>query len=349
MSKATKSSDDTKGRIVRAAGHGFRRRGYDGLGVDALAREAGVTSGAFYGHFENKAVAFRAALSAGLEELRAGIVALQGEHGRHWRDRFVDFYVTERRTCDLSEGCALQSLTLDAARADELTRATYEAEWIRVRDAAANGLSAGTPRDRRARATALLALLSGGVSIARAVRTPETSAAVADALRWGASALGGQRRRPAPKESSSPDEEAKAALVRLDEDAWNARSPEAVTSQYAERCTWRDRTERLVGPDAVRAFLSSNWRRRLDFRVVKEAWLVDSARIVVRFASEWRDDSGYWYRTRGTELFELDADSRIANRECSANDVPIREDERLLRWPDGARPAKHEGLSELFP
>ena len=119
MAKTSKNSEETRGRILRGAGRGFRSHGYGGVGVDALAREAGVTSGAFYGHFDSKSEAFREALTAGLEDLRAGIETVRRDAGAKWQERFTDFYLGERRTCDLADSCALQSLSVDAARADD--------------------------------------------------------------------------------------------------------------------------------------------------------------------------------------------------------------------------------------
>src|SRR3954454_5053864 len=135
--------EETRGRILTAAGRGFRRLGYGGIGVDGLAKEAGVTSGAFYGHFPSKAEAFKAAAIAGLVQLREAIEDLRASGGEDWLATFVDFYMSVRRTCDLSESCALQSLTPEVARADQDTRTAYEAELLRVAEAVAQGLPNG--------------------------------------------------------------------------------------------------------------------------------------------------------------------------------------------------------------
>lgn len=156
---------------MASAGQGFRRQGFGGLGIDGLAKAAGVTSGAFYAHFKSKAEAFRAAVGAGMAELADGVERFR-DGGGCWVDRFVDFYLTERRTCDPGEACALQSLTNDVARADAATREVYEAELRRAIDALAHGLGPGEGDGKRARAIALLALLSGGISMARAVEDP---------------------------------------------------------------------------------------------------------------------------------------------------------------------------------
>jgi TetR/AcrR family transcriptional repressor of nem operon len=166
-------------RILDAAGRGFRRLGFGGIGVDGLAKEAGVTSGAFYGHFPSKAEAFKAAAVAGLVQLREAIDALQASDGEAWLEKFVDFYLTVRRTCDLGESCALQSLTPEVARADRQTKAAYEGELVRVVEAVAEGLPNGTPAARRKTAWAILSVLSGGVSLARSAADPKIGAQIA--------------------------------------------------------------------------------------------------------------------------------------------------------------------------
>ncbi len=170
-------------RILDAAGRGFRRLGFGGVGVDGLAKEAGVTSGAFYGHFPSKAEAFKAAAVAGLVQLREGIEGLQASEGEAWLEKFVDFYLNVRRTCDLGESCALQSLTPEVARADRQTRAAYENELVRVVEAVAGGLPNGTLAARRKAAWAILSVLSGGVSIARSAADPKTGAQIAASIK----------------------------------------------------------------------------------------------------------------------------------------------------------------------
>jgi TetR/AcrR family transcriptional regulator, transcriptional repressor for nem operon len=175
--------EEARARILKAAGRGFRSQGFGGIGVDGLAKEAGVTSGAFYGHFTSKADAFREAAMAGLVELREAIETLRAGKGEAWLDEFVDFYLTVRRTCDTAESCALQSLTPEVARADPDTKAAYEAELLKVVEAAAEGLPKGSPAERRATAWSILAVLSGGVTMARSAADPETSSEVAEALK----------------------------------------------------------------------------------------------------------------------------------------------------------------------
>jgi AcrR family transcriptional regulator len=181
--------DEARSRILNAAGRGFRRLGFGGIGVDGLAKEAGVTSGAFYGHFPSKAEAFKAAAVAGLVQLHEAIEDLRAREGEDWLATFVDFYMSVRRTCDLGESCALQSLTPEVARADLATRTAYEAELLRVAEAVAQGLPNGSLAARRKTAWAILALLSGGVSIARSAADPRTGAQIATGIKSAVMAL----------------------------------------------------------------------------------------------------------------------------------------------------------------
>ncbi|MDE2156769.1 MAG: TetR/AcrR family transcriptional regulator [Xanthomonadaceae bacterium] len=178
--------EESRARILASAGRGFRKQGYGGLGIDALAKEAGVTSGAFYGHFKSKSAAFRDAVTAGLGELQRAILDLRATSGARWCRRLVDFYLGERLACDLSESCALQSLTGDVARADDDVREAYEAEFGKVVAAMADGLQGGSGKARRADALALLALLTGGVSLARAVKDQALGKEIAEAVRASA-------------------------------------------------------------------------------------------------------------------------------------------------------------------
>jgi AcrR family transcriptional regulator len=177
-----------RAKILASAGRGFRRHGFGGVGVDTLAHEAGVTSGAFYAHFKSKADAFRAAMGAGMRDLRQGVASFQERYGRSWRARFVEFYMSDRRTCDLGDSCALQSLSADVSRADDETRALFEEIFREILDGVAGGLE-GRPRARRDEAIALLALLAGGVTLARAVSDSALSDEIGAAVRKAAAAL----------------------------------------------------------------------------------------------------------------------------------------------------------------
>ena len=138
-----------------------------------------------------------------------------------------------------------------------------------------------------------------------------------------------------------------AAKVRAAEDGWNSRDPARVALAYAEDSQWRNRAEFLQGRAAIAAFLTRKWSRELDYRLVKELWAFDGDRIAVRFAYEWRDDSGHWFRSYGNENWEFDDQGLMAQRHASINDLPIAESQRLFHWPLGRRPDDHPGLSDL--
>ncbi len=183
--------DEARNKILDAAGRGFRRLGFGGIGVDGLAKDAGVTSGAFYGHFPSKAEAFKAAAVAGLVQLREAIEDLRAREGERWLSTFVDFYMSIRRTCDLAESCALQSLTPEVTRADRGTKSAYEAELVKVAEAVAEGLPKGPLAARRKMAWAILAMLSGAVSMARSAADPNTGAQIAASIKGAVMTLAG--------------------------------------------------------------------------------------------------------------------------------------------------------------
>jgi nuclear transport factor 2 (NTF2) superfamily protein len=143
------------------------------------------------------------------------------------------------------------------------------------------------------------------------------------------------------------DAESAATKVRAAEDAWNTRDPERVALAYTEDSRWRNRAEFFSGREAIVAFLKRKWARELDYRLIKELWAFTGERIAVRFAYEWHDGTGAWYRSHGNEQWEFAPDGLMRRREASINDVPIGEEQRLFRWPAGPRPADHPGLSEL--
>lgn len=138
-----------------------------------------------------------------------------------------------------------------------------------------------------------------------------------------------------------------AQKVRMAENGWNSRDPERVSLAYTPDSIWRNRTEFLAGRPAIVAFLRRKWARELDYRLVKELWAFAADRIAVRFAYEWRDDSGNWFRSYGNENWEFDAAGLMRRRLASINDLPILEAERLFRWPAGPRPEGHPSLSDL--
>lgn len=135
--------------------------------------------------------------------------------------------------------------------------------------------------------------------------------------------------------------------VRAAEDAWNSRDPNRVALAYTEDSRWRNRTEFLEGRDAIIAFLTRKWQAERDYRLVKGLWAFEGNRIAVRFAYEWRDESGDWHRSYGNENWEFASDGLMARRIASINDLAISESERLLRWSLGPRPEDHPGLDEL--
>jgi nuclear transport factor 2 (NTF2) superfamily protein len=135
--------------------------------------------------------------------------------------------------------------------------------------------------------------------------------------------------------------------ARLAEDAWNSRDPERVSLAYTEDSKWRNRAEFFSGRVAIVEFLTRKWQRELDYRLIKEIWAHTDNRIAVRFAYEWHDDSGNWFRSHGNEQWEFDEDGLMRRREASINDMRIAEADRLYRWPLGRRPDEHPGLSEL--
>jgi uncharacterized protein len=141
--------------------------------------------------------------------------------------------------------------------------------------------------------------------------------------------------------------ETAAQKVRLAEDAWNTREPERVALAYTLDSAWRNRAEFLQGRDEIIAFLRRKWALELDYRLIKELWACDGNRIAVRFAYEWRDDSGHWFRSYGNENWEFAENGLMRRRLASINDLPISEAERKYLWPLGRRPDDHPGLSEL--
>jgi nuclear transport factor 2 (NTF2) superfamily protein len=141
--------------------------------------------------------------------------------------------------------------------------------------------------------------------------------------------------------------ETAAQKVRMAEDAWNTRDPERVSLAYTEDSRWRNRSEFIHGRADVVAFLKRKWAKELDYRLIKELWAWHENRIAVRFAYEWHDDSGNWFRSYGNENWEFDERGLMRLRLASINDLPIRESDRKYHWPLGRRPDDHPGLSDL--
>jgi AcrR family transcriptional regulator len=171
----------TRQRILDAAGKSFRQGGFGGIGVDGLSKAAGVTSGAFYVHFDSKSAAFLESVVQGVADVERGIRHFQAEHGKDWWPQFVHFYLGEKRKCDLKESCGLQSLSSEVARADPEAREAFTAELLRVAEAV---IALADSRDAPAtvdEAYAALATLIGGVTLARAVDNPQVARTIVEA------------------------------------------------------------------------------------------------------------------------------------------------------------------------
>jgi uncharacterized protein len=143
------------------------------------------------------------------------------------------------------------------------------------------------------------------------------------------------------------DRDSAAQKVRLAEDAWNGRDPQKVALAYTADSKWRNRSEFLQGREQIVGFLQRKWAKEHDYRLIKELWAFEANRIAVRFAYEWADDAGQWYRSYGNENWQFSPDGLMELRIASINDLAIDESARLFRWPQGRRPNEHPGLSEL--
>lgn len=135
--------------------------------------------------------------------------------------------------------------------------------------------------------------------------------------------------------------------VRMAEDGWNSRNPAKVALAYTRDSQWRNRAEFVNGREAIVAFLTRKWEKEHDYRLIKELWAFDGNRIAVRFAYEWHDDSGQWYRSYGNENWEFSAEGEMERRYACINDLPVAESDRKFHWPQGRRPDDHPGLSAL--
>lgn len=141
--------------------------------------------------------------------------------------------------------------------------------------------------------------------------------------------------------------ETAAEKVRLAEDGWNTRDAAKVSLAYSVDTRWRNRAEFTNGRDEARAFLERKWSKELEYRLIKELWAFTDNRIAVRYAYEWRDDAGNWFRSYGNENWEFREDGLMVNRYSCINDLPIKEEDRKFHWPLGRRPDDHPSLSEL--
>jgi len=183
MTSKTLQKQETHQRILEAVHSGFRKNGYDGAGVDGLAKDAGVTSGAFYAHFGSKAGAFREAIHEGLGQVKDALDDLQKQYGDDWLNQFSDFYLGERRCADLSNSCAMQSLTPEVMRSDEETRSVFQSDILEIIKKFASGLSEKNDQANIEKSWATISMLIGGVTLARAVKDPDIADGIAKAVR----------------------------------------------------------------------------------------------------------------------------------------------------------------------
>jgi len=172
--------EQTRRKILEGTHRGFRRKGFDGAGVDSLASESGLTSGAFYKNFKSKIEAFRASIALGVNDFQVGVASFQEQYGAKWLDKFAAFYLGEKRCADISDSCALQSLTSEVTRLDPATKATFEEALIKSAKTFSQGL-AKSDAEIDERVWADLALLIGGATLARAVDDPALADTIAKA------------------------------------------------------------------------------------------------------------------------------------------------------------------------
>lgn len=184
----------TRKRMIDAASRNFRSKGYAGIGVDGIAKAAGVTSGAFYSHFGSKDAAFSAALDAGLDEVIATVPVLQQEHGKAWVQAFSDYYIGKAHRNNLEGGCAMATLSPEVVRASPKTHTAYETKMVKITELLAKGLAGGSTEDRQSRAWALLGVLIGGLTMARAVKTRKTTEIIAASIQSTAVGIAGATR-----------------------------------------------------------------------------------------------------------------------------------------------------------
>jgi TetR/AcrR family transcriptional repressor of nem operon len=194
MPPQSRNKEETRERMRIAASRSFRAHGFAGIGVDGIAKEAGVTSGAFYAHFGSKDGAFTAALEVGLDEVIAAIPQLQKRTGSNWLQALTDYYLGPDHRKDLAAGCAMTTLSPEVVRAGPETHATYEAKMTTIVALIAEGLESGTEEERHARAWAMIGTLIGGLTLARAVGSEDVAEQIATAARDAAVKIAGKPR-----------------------------------------------------------------------------------------------------------------------------------------------------------
>ncbi len=191
MTDMLTKKEKTRKRMLVAAGQSFRSNGFAGIGVDGIAKAAGVTSGAFYAHFGSKDGAFSAALKDGLDEVIENIPVIQKNNGDKWVEAFAKYYLGLAHRNDLAGGCAMTTLSPEVARASPEMREAYEAKMTRIADLVADGLAGGSQDKRRSRAWAMLGVVTGGLTMARAVQTRGIAEEIAEAIKGAAVKIAG--------------------------------------------------------------------------------------------------------------------------------------------------------------
>jgi AcrR family transcriptional regulator len=195
MSDTPTKKQLTRKRMLDAASQSFRSGGYAGIGVDGIAKAAGVTSGAFYAHFGSKDNAFSSVLNAGLDEVLEALPKLQSESGSGWVNAFVEYYMGRTHREDLAGGCAMTTLSPEVVRAGPELHAAYEAKMRKIADLVADGLKGHSRDERLSRAWAMLGILIGGLTMARAVKTGKAAEEISAAIRSAAVSVAGNTRR----------------------------------------------------------------------------------------------------------------------------------------------------------
>lgn len=190
--------EQTRQKILEAAGRGFRKHGYAGIGVDGLAKAAGVTSGAFYSHFGSKDGAFEVALTTGLDGVIEGVTKFQSEYGADWVKAFAEYYLGKPHRRDLDCGCAMAALTPEVVRFGAKVHAAFEKKMTMIVDLVARGLAGRSVEDRRARSWSMLGVLIGGITVARAMKNTKASEEVAEATKAAAIKAAGRARAKVP-------------------------------------------------------------------------------------------------------------------------------------------------------
>lgn len=189
--------EQTRQKVLEAAGRGFRKHGYAGIGVDGLAKAAGVTSGAFYAHFGSKDGAFEQVVAAGLDEVIEGVPRFQTDHGAQWVHAFAQYYLGKPHRQDVECGCAMSALTSEVTRSGPALKTLFEKKMSTIADLAARGLAGGSQEQRRARAWAMLAVLIGGLNLARAMHGTKAAQEISAAIISAAIKAAGRTRAPA--------------------------------------------------------------------------------------------------------------------------------------------------------